>query len=152
LDDILGKFNALSIGQKIIVIAGPVLLIISFLTWYSVSAGPFSVNRSGWQSPGAPWSMLAVLVGVAMSAIILIQNLGTPGTIPDNVGGFTWPKIRLAGAGLAGLFILLKIVTSTDWDMGLGIFLAIIAVGAMIVGAFLDFQAERAAPPMPPAA
>jgi len=143
----MGKFNALSIGQKIIVIAGPVLLIISFLPWYSVDLGPFgSVNRSGWQSPGALWSILAVLLGLAMSAVIVIQNVGTAGTIPDNLGGFTWPKIRLAASGAAGLFIVLKFLNSSDF-LAFGFYVAIIAVAAMIVGAFLDFQAERSAPP-----
>ena len=153
----MGKFKALSIGQKIIVIAGPVLLIIGFLPWYSVSVdlGPFggtvSASSNAWQAPGSLWSILAIVLGLAMSAVIIIQNVGAEGTIPANLGGFSWPKIRLAGSGAAAVFILLKILNHSG-EMALGFYVAILAVGAMAVGAFLDFQAERATPPAPPAA
>lgn len=148
----MGKFNALSIGKKIIVIAGPVLVIIGFLPWYSVDLGPFgSVSRNAWQSPGSLWSILVVLLGVAMSAVIIVQNVGTAGTIPDNIGGFSWPKIRLAASGAAGVFIVLKFLNESEF-IAFGFYAGIIAVAAMIVGAFLDFQAERTAPPAPPAA
>jgi len=50
----LEKFMALSIGEKIIIIAGLLLFIDGFLPWYDVDLGPFgSVTRNGWESPGA---------------------------------------------------------------------------------------------------
>ena len=57
-NDIMEKFKGLGIGEKFILIAGLVLFIDGFLPWYSVDLGPFgNFNRSGWQSPGAIWSM-----------------------------------------------------------------------------------------------
>src|SRR3989304_2620183 len=66
MDKLIERFQALSIGEKIIIIAGAVLLIDGFLPWYSVSAEfagvKVSASASGWESPGALWSMLAILI------------------------------------------------------------------------------------------
>ena len=76
MDKWIEKFKALSIGGKIILVAGVVLFIDGFLPWYSVSLGPLgSFTRSGWQSPGAIWSILAILIGLAMSGVIAVKNL-----------------------------------------------------------------------------
>src|SRR3989304_6287125 len=60
MDKLLERFQALSIGEKIIIIAGLVLLIDGFLPWYSVSAEfagvKVSASANGWESPGALWS------------------------------------------------------------------------------------------------
>jgi hypothetical protein len=98
-NDFVGKFKALGLGGQIIVVAALVLFIDGFLPWYSVDLGPFgSVDRSGWESPGAIWSMLAILIGLAMGGLIVAKALMAPGTIPDNISGFTWPKILLGAA------------------------------------------------------
>src|SRR3972149_10254793 len=107
MDKLLERFKALSIGEKIIIIAGAVLLIDGVLPWYSVSAEfagvKVSASASGWESPGAIWSMLAILIGLAMAAVVGVK-ISTEGVIPENVGGFTWPKIFLGG-GVAGLVL-----------------------------------------------
>jgi len=69
-------FQKMPLGEKIIVPAAVVLLIDSFLPWYHVSVslgvlGSVSANRSGWQSPGAIWSILAMLLGLVMAGIIV---------------------------------------------------------------------------------
>src|SRR3990172_5866634 len=86
MDKLLERFKALSIGEKIIIIAGAVLLIDGFLPWYSIDLGPFgSFTRNGWESPGAIWSMLAILIGIAMAAVVVLKGL-TEVEIPDNIG------------------------------------------------------------------
>ena len=102
------KFNALSIGEKIILPAGVVLFIIGFLPWYSVDLGPLGTyTRNGWESPGAIWSILAIFVGLAMAVVVGLKAFSTV-AIPDNVGGFTWPKIHLGGGVLALVLVLIK--------------------------------------------
>src|SRR3970040_3068324 len=99
MDNVLERFQALGIGEKIIILAGVVLFIGGFLPWYSIDLGPFgSFTRSGWQSPGAIWSMLAILIGLAMAAVVVLKGL-TEVEIPDNVGGPSWPRILLGGGG-----------------------------------------------------
>ena len=111
MDKLVEKFMALGIGEKIIVVAGVVLFIDGVLPWYSFSAsveilgervgGSWTAN--GWESPGALWSMLAILIGLAMAAVVVLKGLTEVG-IPDNVSGVSWPRI-LVGGGVAGLVL-----------------------------------------------
>ncbi|MCH7484387.1 MAG: TfoX/Sxy family protein, partial [Chloroflexi bacterium] len=69
----------MGLGEKIILVAGPLLFIDSFLRWYNFSFEglgiSLSVSRSGWQSPGAIWSILAVLIGLVMFGLIAADTL-----------------------------------------------------------------------------
>jgi len=144
-NDFMEKFKGLGLGGQIIVIAAIVLLIDSFLDWYSVSASfgdiKVSASASGWDAPGAIWSILAVLIGLAMGGVVVVRAL-SPGTIPDNISGFTWPKILLGAAGVAALFLVIKLLNHSG-DIAFGFFIGIICVAALCAGAFLQFQAEQ---------
>lgn len=148
-NDIAEKFRATSVGEKIILAAALLLLIASFLPWYSFDLGVagVSIDRSGWQSPGALWSMLAVLVGLAMATVILVKLFASAGTLPDNVGGITWPKIMLGAGVFAVLLILIKLVNESSY-MAIGFFLGIICVIALAVGGFFMFREEQGNPIM----
>jgi hypothetical protein len=137
------KFNALSIGEKIILPAGVVLFIIGFLPWYSISAGPFSWSHNGWQSPASFWSILAILIGLAMAVVVGLKAFSTV-AIPDNVGGITWPKIHLGAGVVALVFLLIKFLGNNDYTT-YGLYLGIIAAAALAAGGFLMFREESAA-------
>ena len=149
MDKLLEKFMSLSIGEKIIIIAGVVLFIDGFLPWYSIDLGPFgSFTRSGWQSPGAIWSMLAILIGIAMSGVVAVK-ISTEGVIPENVGGFTWPKILLGGGVAALLLVVIKFLNESS-SLGFGFYLGFIAAAALAVAGVLMFREESAAGPSGP--
>ena len=138
------KFNALSLGEKIILPAGVVLFIVGFLPWYSVDLGAFGTySHNGWQSPGGIWSILAILVGLAMAGVVAVKAFGTA-TIPDNVGGVTWPKIHLGAGVVALLFLVIKYISDHDYT-GFGFYVGIIAAAALAAGGFLMFREESAA-------
>ena len=143
MDKWLEKFMALSLGEKIIIIAGLVLFIDGFLPWYSISIGPYSASASGWESPGAIWSMLAVLIGLAMAAVVALKGL-TDVEIPENVGGFTWPKILLGGGAAALLLVVIKFLNESS-ELGFGFYLGFIAAAALAAGGFLMYREESAA-------
>jgi hypothetical protein len=74
------------------------------LPWYSIDIGPLGTfTRSGWQSPGSFWSILAILIGLAMAAVVILKGF-TDMEIPEKLGNFTWPKILLGGGVIALLF------------------------------------------------
>jgi hypothetical protein len=141
------KFNALSMGEKIILPAGVVLFIVGFLPWYSVSASYMGYSASAswnaWSEFGAIWSILAILIGLAMAGVVVVKNLGTM-AVPDNVGGVTWPKIHL-GAGVVALVFLLIKFLSNHSHTTFGLYLGIIAAAALAAGGFLMFREESAA-------
>ena len=75
MDKLIERFRALSLGGKIILIAGLVLFIDGFLPWYCVSFEIYSASLSAPAGThgsrlGAIWSMLAVFIGLAMAAAV----------------------------------------------------------------------------------
>ncbi len=143
MDSLIEKFKAMSVGEKIILIAGVLLFIVGFLPWYSVDFGPLgSLTRSGWQSPGAIWSMLAIVIGLAMATVVILRRL-TNVSLPDNVGGFSWPKIFFGGGVASLAFVLIKLVNESSF-MGFGFYLGILSAGALAVAGFLMFREETA--------
>ena len=149
MDKLMERFKALSIGEKIILVAAVVLFIDGFLPWYSVDLGPIGdFTRSGWQSPGAIWSMLAILIGLAMGAVIVTKSLAKEGTIPNNISGVTWPKIFLGGGVAALVLVLIKLLNESSY-LGFGFYLGIICVAALVVAGVLMYRQEMAASSRP---
>jgi hypothetical protein len=134
------------LGDKIIVPAGIILFIDGFLDWYSVEAcffdECFSASASGWDAPGAIWSILAILIGLVLAGGVIamrVFNVKMP-ALPE---GLTLGRLDLGLAGAAGAFLLIKLINHSG-DLAFGFFIGIICVAALIAGAFLNFQAERA--------
>ena len=123
MDKLMERFKALSIGEKIIIIAAVVLFIDGFLPWYSASAEfagiKVSASWSGWSGDLAIMSILALLIGLAMGGVVAVKNLATEGTLPDNIGGVTWPKIHL-GAGIAALILVIIRFLNHSGDLSFG--------------------------------
>ncbi|OGO07512.1 MAG: hypothetical protein A2Y61_02590 [Chloroflexi bacterium RBG_13_60_13] len=143
MDKLVEKFMALGIGEKIIIVAAVVLFIDGFLPWYSIDLGPLGdFTRNGWESPGAIWSILAVLIGLVMGGVVVVKGL-TATEMPDNVGGFTWPKIMLGGGVAALVFLVIKLLNESSY-MGFGFYLGIICAAALAAGGFLMFREEAA--------
>jgi hypothetical protein len=141
--------NQLSIGQKLIAGGGIALLIFSFLPWHHYSFGsltgipgvPGSINRSAWQSPDAIWSLLAVLLGVAMVVAVLgpaFANLQLP-----NLGSVTWGQAML-GAGAAVLILVIVKFLAHSGSLGFGFYLGFIASVVIAAGGYLLYSEERA--------
>jgi hypothetical protein len=140
------SISKMPLGEKIIVPAAAVLLIDSFLPWYHASVdlgilGSVSVNRSGWQSPGAIWSILALLAAVAMAVVIVLQRF-TAVKLPALPQGLTWGRVHAGLAGVAVVSVLIKLINHSS-DLGFGFFIGIICVAAIAAGAGLIFTAER---------
>jgi hypothetical protein len=140
------RFQKLALGEKIILVAAPLLFIDTFLPWYKVSydlgvLGSGSVSRSGWQSPGSIWSILAMLMGLVMAGVVVAMRFGNV-QMPALPAGVTWARVQLGLGVAAAVFILLKIVDESS-HMSFGFFLGIILVAALCAGGGLLFQAER---------
>ena len=143
MDKLAEKFMALGVGEKVIIIAGVFLFLVGFLPWYSVDLGPFgSVTWNAWEGWGEIWSILAILVGLAMAGVVIVKGL-TEVEVPNDMGGLSWPKIML-GSGLATLlFVLIKLLNESSY-LGFGFYLGFIAAAALAIGGFLMFREESA--------
>ncbi len=143
-------FQKMPLGEKIIVPAAVLLLIDSFLPWYHASVslgvlGSVSISRSGWQSPGALWSILAMVLGLVMAATIVVSRFTTM-KMPALPAGVTWARVQLGLGVAAAVFVLLKIVNESS-SMSYGFFIGIICVAALVAGGGLLFQTEREGTP-----
>jgi hypothetical protein len=138
------RLNQLSLGEKLIAGGGVLMLIASFLPWYKVDFGLEgfgSVSRNGWQSPGAIWSMLALIVALAMAAAVLGPKFANM-RLPD-IGKYTWGQALLAAGVAVVVFIVLKLVDESSY-MSFGFYLGIIAAAALAAGGYLLYSEEKA--------
>ncbi len=143
--------NRLTTGDQIIGVSGIVLFIFSFFDWLGISVGDRSDAKNAWSFP---LLLIAVLIGIALVVYVALKAAGTE--LPA-LGTVTWGQIAVGLAGLAFLFVLIKLITGpsgwngvdipdfVDKDRKFGIFVGIVATGGLVAGAVLNLQAERSA-------
>lgn len=144
----MDKLKDLTLGEKIVAAAGALLLIDSFLPWYSVDVGSafgVSVNytRNGWQSPGSLWSLLAILLGVAMAAQILVTKLGAA-ELPDKLGNFSWGQVHMA-AGIASFVLVVIKYLSENNFVGFGMWIGFLCTAGLAFGGFTIYKERSGA-------
>ena len=123
-------------GEITTAASGVALLIFSFFHWYSVDLGPFGTySRNGWQSPGAFWSILAILLGIVLAAHVIVEKLSGV-DLPDRLGSIGWGVVHLAGGALAFLFLIIKLINHTG-DDAIGLYLGLIAGAGLLAGGYL---------------
>jgi hypothetical protein len=126
----MDKFNALSMGRKLILGAGLLLFIDTFFNWQSVSTPLGSFGQSGWHGF---WGVLIGLMTLAILALVAgrVFGIAIPPTIPDGV-------VTLALGGLIVLFAVIKALSDsyTAWPAYVGIVLG----AGVAAGAWLNFQ------------
>ena len=125
----MNQLNALSLGRKLILGAGVLLLLDSFLDWQHVSASFGGVTigggRSAWHGF---WGILMVLMLLALLAWTAARAFGVklPEQVPDG--------LATLGLGvLIPLFALIKAISDdyVHWPAWVGVILgAVIAYGA----------------------
>lgn len=141
----MDKLNQLSLGEKLIVAGGVLMLIVSILPWYHVSFGvagiaSVSVSRNGWESPGAIWSVLAILVSVVLAGSIIAVKFGNV-ALP-NLGTVTWGQAYLAGGGLVVLLLVIKFINQSSY-LSFGFYIGFISALAIAAGGWLLYSEEK---------
>jgi hypothetical protein len=139
------KVNALSLPEKLISGGGILMLIASFLPWYKYDFGieefaSISVSRNGWESPGAIWSVLAVIIAVVMVAAVLGPKFANM-KLPD-LGKYTVGQALLAAGVACAVLVLLKLISESSY-LSFGFYLGIIAAAALAAGGYLTYSEEK---------
>jgi hypothetical protein len=139
--EMAGKLKAAQGPDRLILIAGLLFFVDSFLPWYGVSGNiggiNFGVNVKGWSAGG-----LAVIAILAALAATIIAALNVLGMMKDV--GMPQGQIMMILTGGALLFSLLRWVTETRATK-YGLFVAIILGAVMAYGGYQKFQAKAAA-------
>ncbi len=163
----MDKIRDLELGEQVIGVAGILLFIDSFLNWFSRDFGGFgisaTVTQNGWDNI---FSLLAVLIGIAMVVVLVIQNFTGVG-LPDRLGTLSWAQgYLIAGVVALALVVLQLIIGSDAGTFGVsanlnrtyGLWLGLIFSAGLAGGGFLMVQGAEegeapggpAAPPPPP--
>lgn len=140
----MAEFDAKSVHKNDwgVMGGGALVLIASFLTWFSVDlSGLLNLDRNGWNNGFLGW--FGVLCAIAAAGIVAARVFGVD--LPKAPVG--WRTIVLGLSGLAALCIVLKLLIGFHgWSRGIGLFLAVIGVVLEAAFAYLAFAAsgERA--------
>ncbi len=139
----MDKLKEMGIGERTVVIAAIVLLVDSFLPWYSIDLGGYAtVSYNGWAAPSGFLSLFAILIGVAMGAQIVLRRLGTV-QFPEKLGDMSWGRVHTIAGGIAFLLVLIKWITNTNLT-AFGIYIGLLSTAALGIGGFLMTRDETA--------
>jgi hypothetical protein len=124
----MDRLKGLPLGRQLILGAGVLLLIDTFLSWQSVDIGPFTVSRSAWHGF---WGVLLGLLTIAIVAWVAARafEVALPDQIPDGI-----TTLALGIAIVA--FALIKNLAddySTVWSYIGVILAAVVAYGSWLV-------------------
>jgi hypothetical protein len=148
------NFAELSRGTKVLLVAGLLLLIDSFLAWQQVSvgAGTFHVTASA-----SMWHGIGVVAGLLVIALLIWEGLQLAGVLKQVQLPVSAVLISVGLAAATALFTIIKFLVANEarhWPSWLGLILAI----AIAVGGWLKYSEAPAAmatpatpPPAPPA-
>jgi hypothetical protein len=131
--------SRLSQAERIAGVAGIALLIVMFFSWYSV--GPFSVDA--WEAFSYT-DLIRVITGVSAIALAFVaasqSDIGLPVALSSVVAGL---------GALSTLLVLYRMINPPGGgspSLDLGIFLGLIACGAITYAGYLGMQEEGGAP------
>ena len=125
-------FSKLTKADQIIGGSGILLLIASFLSWFSFSLAGFSASANGWDV-GFLWGRLPVLVVLAMIVWIGLRRFSTV-SLPAEIA-----PLYLAGGATALLPLLKLLIGESGLSRSFGLIIAAIAGVGVAFGTYLKF-------------
>lgn len=129
-----GKLVAARGADRMILIAGLIFFVDSFLPWYGVKLGILGTfTRSGWGMGGL--AVLAILFGIADTVFAAMRVLGANLNLGDIQDGLVY--IILGGG--AFLFTLLRWLTMTSFTK-YGLYVALVAGAFLAYGGWMKLQ------------
>lgn len=138
------RLKALSRGTKLVVVAGPLLLISLFFTWQTVEvdfgpAGRADYPLDGWDA----WGLLIALLVIAVVSLAVLVHV-TDVEMSDDV---PWETLTF-GLG-NGVFVVTVVKNVTDAGSSWASYVYVLLAVLVAVGTYLNWSQARA--PEPPA-
>jgi hypothetical protein len=139
------NFAELSRGTKVLLVAGLLLLIDSFLAWQQLSIGPVDFSQNMWHGVG-------VVAGLLLIALLVWEGLQLAGVLNQVQLPVSAVLISVGLAAGTALFTIIKFLVADEfrhWPSWIGLILAI----AIAAGGWLKYSeapAAMARPATPP--
>jgi hypothetical protein len=138
-----GKLQAARGADRMILIAGLVFFIDSFLPWYGIGfkgfGVSFNVNASGWNSGGL--AVLAILFAIADTLFAAARVIGAKIDLGEIKDGVVYVVL---GSG-ALLFTLLRWLTQHHFTK-YGLYIALVSGGFLLYGGYMKLLAKSEPP------
>jgi hypothetical protein len=122
-------------GERITTLAGMTLALSAFMSWYAGSGEGLTIAVIGWHT--GVLGKLVFLLGLAVVALGVLRELGIelPPTVPESL-------VVIVLGSLATILVLIRLIAVPDrffpYDgRGIGIWIALVASLALIVGGLL---------------
>jgi hypothetical protein len=155
--------DKLTIGDRVVVVSGVLLLIFAFFPWFDYEIPGVPVDdSSGFDF--VLFGIVPVILGLAMVAQIAVSRFSTE-TI-RTAGSPGWGQIHAILGAIAAVLVLLLVIIGddsepsgfpVDGDRQIGLYLAALAAVGLLAGGLLKMRdphdvSPPGAPPRPPAA
>lgn len=122
-------------GERVTALAGFVLMLSVFMGWYAGSEEGPTIAVIGWHTGAI--GKLVFLLGLAVVVLVVLHELGIelPATVPESL-------VIIVLGSLATILVLIRLISVPDRffpndGRGIGIWIALIAALALIVGGLL---------------
>ena len=122
-------------GERVAALAGFVLMLSTFMGWYAGSEEGPTIAVIGWHTGAV--GKLVFLLGLAVVVLFALRELGIelPATVPESL-------VVIVIGSLATILVLIRLISVPDRfypndGRGIGIWIALIASLALIVGGLL---------------
>jgi hypothetical protein len=136
----LNPGKGLGLGEAIVIGGGVLMLAASFLPWYEVDLILGTGTLNGWQEPGRAWSMLAVILSVALALLVLQRGLD-PDSLPELPQPPVWGRMVAAWGVLPLICVAVKLLIDSDF-VAYGFYVALIAGALEALGGMLVFRGQ----------
>jgi hypothetical protein len=122
-------------GERITALSGLVLMLSTFMGWYSGGGEDITTAVTGWHTGAI--GKLVFLLGLAIVVLFVLRELGIelPPTVPESL-------VVIVIGSLATILVLIRVISVPDrffgWEgRGIGIWISLLAALALIVGGLL---------------
>lgn len=132
------KFRSLSLGTKLVLLAGPILFVSLFFTWQQLRvdygpAGVAELPQDGWDV----WGLAVGLLTIAIVTIVALRRL----TEVEMSGDVPWERLTF-GLGV-GAFALVVLKSLTDADSTWTSYVFAAVAGVLAAGTYLLWTETR---------
>lgn len=132
-----GGTPKLTPGEFVIMTAGVLILIFSFLPWYHLDASNAQTDVTAWGHGLFPVAALVPVAGIVMALQVALDRVGRV-SMSRRVSDFTWEQIHLVLALVALTIVVCYAgVDKGVFSFGLGYYLIFICSAGLVVGAVL---------------
>lgn len=126
-------------GAQLTWVAGLVLMLSSFMGWYTGSGNGLTISVVGWNT--GTLGKLVFFIGLAVVALVVLRETGIelPATVPESL-------VVIALGSLATVFVLIRLPVPEEFlpadGRGVGIYVSLLSALAVIACGLLQASEE----------